>query len=260
VLGLLVLAVVGSVLAAVDAGRDASYLSTLPVLGKALAFLSGAIGLGVVVVPRLFSAAAWLRGQGVLLTTALVLCFILAYSASAVGLAPIVGAYAAGLVLEEVHFKGFARQGERPLAELVRPLASLLAPVFFVVMGLRVDLGALGHPEVLALAAGLTVAAILGKQACALGAWNSSLDRLSIGLGMIPRGEVGLIFANLGLGLVVRGERIMDQAAYSAVVLMIMATTLVTPLALKWSIAASVRRGCSTPESLEVGDQRPAAF
>jgi Kef-type K+ transport system membrane component KefB len=163
-------------------------------------------------------------------------------------------------VLEEVHFKGFARQGERPLAELVRPLASLLAPVFFVVMGLRVDLGALGHPEVLALAAGLTVAAILGKQACALGAWNSSLDRLSIGLGMIPRGEVGLIFANLGLGLVVRGERIMDQAAYSAVVLMIMATTLVTPLALKWSIAASVRRGCSTPESLEVGDQRPAAF
>src|SRR5207237_9901634 len=69
---------------------------------------------------------------------------------------------------------------------------------------------------------------------------NSTLDRLSIGLGMIPRGEVGLIFANLGLGLVVRGERIMDQAAYSAVVLMVMATTLVTPLALKWSFALAM--------------------
>src|SRR5438046_2519964 len=87
VLGLVILAVVGSVLAAADAGRDASYLSTLPVLGKALAFLLGAIGLGIVVVPRLFSAAAWLRGQGVLLTTALVLCFMLAYSVTTVGLA-----------------------------------------------------------------------------------------------------------------------------------------------------------------------------
>ena len=241
VLGLVVLAVMGSVLAAADAGRHASYLGTLLVLGKALAFLLAALGVGVFIVPRLFAAAAWLRGQGVLLTTALVLCFLLAYSASAVGLAPIVGAYAAGLVLEEVHLDGFARRGERPLAELVRPLASLLAPVFFVVMGLRVDLGALSDPKVLALAGGLTVAAILGKQACALGAWGSTLDRLTIGLGMIPRGEVGLIFANLGLGLMVQGERIMDQATYSAVVLMVMATTLITPLALKWSMAVSAR-------------------
>jgi Kef-type K+ transport system membrane component KefB len=239
VLGLVVLAVVGSVLAAADAGRDASYVSVLPVLGKALAFLLAAIAVGILVVPRLFAAAAWLRGQGVLLTTALVLCFLLAYSAAAVGLAPIVGAYAAGLVLEEVHFAGFTRRAERPLSELVRPLASLLAPVFFVVMGLRVDLSALARPDVLALAGGLTMAAILGKQACALGAWNSTLDRVSIGLGMIPRGEVGLIFANLGLGLVVRGERIMDQGIFSAVVLMVMATTLVTPVALKWSVGAA---------------------
>jgi len=105
-----------------------------------------------------------------------------------------------------------------------------------VVMGLRVDLAALANPSVLALAGVLTVVAIIGKQVCALGAWRSTLDGLTIGIGMIPRGEVGLIFANLGLGLAVHRERIMDQGTFSAVVLMVMATTLVTPPALKWSI------------------------
>jgi Kef-type K+ transport system membrane component KefB len=236
VLGLVVLAVVTSVLAAADLGRAPSYLETGLVFAKAAGFLLGAIGLGVLLAPRLFAGAARLRGRGVLVTTGLVLCFGLAYLASAIGLAPIVGAYAAGLVLEEGHALHFANQGERPLSELVRPVASFLVPVFFVVMGLRVDLDALRHPEVLGLAGALTLAAILGKQACALGAWNSKLDGLSIGIGMIPRGEVGLIFANLGLGLMVHGERIMDQGLFSAVVLMVMATTLIAPLALKWSL------------------------
>ncbi|MGH7512979.1 MAG: cation:proton antiporter, partial [Gemmatimonadales bacterium] len=144
-------------------------------------------------------------------------------------------AYAAGLVLEEVHLEGFARRGERPLAELVRPVAGLLAPVFFVAMGLRVDLRGFLQPGILALTLALTAAAILGKQACALGAWRSRLDGLSIGIGMIPRGEVGLIFANLGLALTVHGERILDSMTYSAIILMVMITTFVTPPALKWS-------------------------
>ncbi|HEV7838060.1 MAG TPA: cation:proton antiporter, partial [Gemmatimonadaceae bacterium] len=91
-------------------------------------------------------------------------------------------------------------------------------------------------PEILWLAAALTLAAVVGKQACALGALGGKLDRLSIGIGMIPRGEVGLIFANIGLTLVVRGERIIDSGTYSAVVIMVMLTTLITPPALKWSL------------------------
>ena len=115
----------------------------------------------------------------------------------------------------------------------------MLVPVFFVVIGMRVDLAALGRGDVLGLAVALTVAAILGKQACGLGGLGAPLDRWSIGLGMVPRGEVGLIFANLGLGLSVRGEPVVDPALYAAVIVMVLLTTLVTPPALKWSLGRS---------------------
>jgi Kef-type K+ transport system membrane component KefB len=171
------------------------------------------------------------------LATALVFCFGLAYLASIIGLAPIVGAYAAGLILEEVHFRDFASRGEQQLEHLVHPISTFLVPVFFVIMGMRVDLAAFARMGVLGLAALLTVAAIVGKQACSLGAFGRRLDGLSIGIGMIPRGEVGLIFANIGLGLSVGGRRVVDEGVFSAVVIMVIVTTMVTPPALKWSLA-----------------------
>ena len=235
VLGLVVLAVVAAVIAAADSGAALSYSALALVFGKALLFLFGALSLGVVFSPRLFSFASRLRGRGVLLATALVFCFTLSWLASVIGLAPIVGAYAAGLILEDLHYRDFAKE-ERQLEDLIRPISSFLVPVFFVLMGMRVDLSAFMRPEILGLAAVLTVAAVLGKQACALGALGGRLDWLSIGIGMIPRGEVGLIFANIGLTLVVRGEHIIDAATYSAVVIMVMLTTLITPPALKWSL------------------------
>jgi Na+:H+ antiporter len=167
-----------------------------------------------------------------------VFCFALAYLSSIIGLAPIVGAYAAGLILEEVHFRDFVNRGEQQLEHLVHPISSFLVPVFFVIMGMRVDLGAFARLDVLGLAALLTVAAIVGKQACSLGTLGQKqLDRLSIGIGMIPRGEVGLIFANIGLGLTVGGQRVIDEAIFSAVVIMVIVTTMATPPALKWSLA-----------------------
>jgi Kef-type K+ transport system membrane component KefB len=235
VLGLVVLAAVAAVIATADSGAVLSYGALALVLGKALLFLFGALSLGVILSPWLFRFASRLRGSGVLLATALVFCFTLAWLASVIGLAPIVGAYAAGLILEDLHYRDFAKE-ERQLEDLVRPISSFLVPVFFVLMGMRVNLTALMRPEILGLAAALTVAAVLGKQACALGALGARLDWLSIGIGMIPRGEVGLIFANIGLTLVVRGERIIDAATYSAVVIMVMLTTLITPPALKWSL------------------------
>ena len=246
VLGLVVLAAVASIIAAADSGARLSYGALTLVLGKALVFLFGALSLGVAFSPRLFSFASRLRGNGVLLATALVFCFTLAWLASAIGLAPIVGAYAAGLVLEDVHYRGFAGSGKRAagsgkLEELINPISSFLVPVFFVLMGMRVDLAAFARPEILGLAAVLTLAAVLGKQACALGAVGARLDWLSIGIGMIPRGEVGLIFANIGLTLVVRGEHIVNSATYAAVVIMVMLTTLITPPALKWSLTRGER-------------------
>src|SRR6266478_4245246 len=241
VMGLVILAGITSVISTADRGTGVSYVDLVFVFGKALVFLVGALVVGRALSPRLFGLAGRLRGQGVLLITALVLCFLLAYVASVVGLAPIVGAYAAGLVLEEAHYVDLARHDERRLEELVRPIGTLLVPVFFVLMGMRVELRSFEHPEVLGLALLLTVAAIAGKQACALGGWGAPLDRLSIGIGMIPRGEVGLIFANLGLSLTLHGERIVSPAVFSGLVIMVVLTTLITPPALKWSLARGAR-------------------
>jgi Kef-type K+ transport system membrane component KefB len=242
VLGLVILAVVAGVISAADTGQAFSATQIALILGKAVLFLFGALVLGVSLSPRVFGFASKLQGRGVLLATALAFCFALSWLAARVGLAPIVGAYAAGLVLEKAHFHRFTDRGEHQLEELIAPISSFLVPVFFVLMGMRVGLEVFTQPGVLALAGALTVAAILGKQACSLGAIGGKLDRLTIGLGMIPRGEVGLIFANVGLGLTIAGERVVDQPIFSAVVIMVIVTTLVTPPALKWSLARNRER------------------
>ena len=241
VLGLVILAIVASTIATASAGGTLSYVGIAWFLAKALAFLVGSLVLGLYLSPRVFRLASGLSGHGILLTTALVFCFGLAYLASVIGLAPIVGAYAAGLILEDVHFKDLADRGGRGLEELVHPISTFLVPVFFVIMGMRVDLAAFGRLDVLGLAALLTLAAILGKQLCSLGVLGLPVNRLSIGIGMIPRGEVGLIFANIGLGLTVAGQAIIDDAVFSAVVIMVIVTTMVTPPALKWSLGRNDR-------------------
>ncbi len=236
VLGLVILAVVSGVITSANRGETMSYGAIGVVFGTAVAFLFTALALGVMLSRRIFRVASRLRGSGVLLATALIFCFGLAYLASLVGLAPIVGAYAAGLILEEIHFRPFVTRGEQELERLLHPISAFLVPVFFVFMGMHVDLTAFARLSVIGLAGLLTVAAIAGKLACSVGAIGGRLDRLSIGIGMIPRGEVGLIFANIGLGLTVAGQRIVDQGVFSALVIMVIVTTIVTPPALKWSL------------------------
>jgi Na+:H+ antiporter len=236
VLGLIVLAVVSALIAAADRGAAASYGAIAWVSVKGFVFLFVALALGVRVSPRMFRVAFCLRGRGVLLAASLAFCFLLAWLASVVGLAPIVGAYAAGLVLEDVHYSDFVSRGEVQLEELVRPVSQFLVPVFFVLMGMRVELSVFARPEVLLLAGAITLAAVLGKQACALGTLQSGLDRLTVGLGMIPRGEVGLIFASVGHSMILHGTRVIDDAILSAIVIMVVVTTLMTPPALRWSL------------------------
>jgi Kef-type K+ transport system membrane component KefB len=240
--GLLILAVMSGVITAANLGGSLSYGDVGWTLVKATVFLVGALLLGMKISPHLFYASSRLETQGVLLATGLAFCFVLAWLANLIGLAPIVGAFAAGLILEDVHYKDFTERGEHGLQHLVEPVASFLVPVFFVIMGVRTDLRSFGQPGVLGLAAALTVAAVLGKQICSVGAIGKHLDKLSIGIGMIPRGEVGLIFANMGLTLTVAGERIVDQSVFSAVVVMVIATTLMTPPALKWSLERRSKR------------------
>jgi Kef-type K+ transport system membrane component KefB len=158
----------------------------------------------------------------------------MAWLASVFGLAPIVGAFAAGLAVEEWHYKDFIDRREKTLEDLLAPLARWLVPIFFVVIGIRTDLSGLARPEVVGLAAALTVAAIAGKQLCGVGAMAADrvIDRITVALGMMPRGEVTLIFASLGAGIVVAGQPVISRDVFLALVLTVIATTVVTPLAL----------------------------
>ena len=236
VMGLVILSAVTGLIVAADRGGAFTLGTIFWPLGKALVFLAGALILGAALTPRLFSFASRLKTNGVLLAMGLSFCFVLSWLANAIELAPIVGAFAAGLILEKVHYRDFVDRGEHELEELIHPISSFLVPIFFVLMGMRTDLKSFAQPGVLGIAAALTVAAIIGKQACSLGVIGKSVDRLTVGLGMIPRGEVGLIFANIGLGLKVGGEHIVDAASFSAIVVMVIVTTIVTPPALKWSL------------------------
>lgn len=237
VLGLVALAVVTGVIAAADRGGTLSGAEIGAMLGKAAGFLVGSLVIGVWLSPKLFALASKLRARGVLLAFGLAFCFFLSWLADAIGLAAIVGAFAAGLILEDVHYRTFVRRGEPGLEELIQPVAALLVPIFFVLMGMRTDLRSFAEPGVLGLAGALTLAAIVGKQLCSLGVLGGGVDRLTVGLGMIPRGEVGLIFANIGLALTIAGEPVIDKSTFSAVVVMVIVTTMITPPALKWSLA-----------------------
>ena len=236
VLGLIVLAVVAGIIEAANRGAAFDPVTVLAIVGKSVLFLIGAVIVGRWLSQSAFRLATRLRGEGVLLSVALVFCFGLAFLAGMAGLAPIVGAFAAGLVLDEVHFQELrTRQREtRTLHDLLQPIATFLVPVFFVLMGIRVDLGAFAETGVLGFAAALTLVAVLGKQVCSLGVLEKGCDRLAVGLGMIPRGEVGLIFAGIGATLMIQGERVVDGAVFSAVVVMVALTTLVTPPLLVW--------------------------
>ena len=238
VLGLVVLAIVSGVILQ----GDVSILGMLKIVGLAFGFLVAAMLLGTIQFPRtLFRAASFLRGHGLLVSTSLVICFGFAYLASLVGLAPIIGAFAAGLILERSHYReaGAKLWENSSLEDALAPLTALLVPIFFVEMGAKVDLRSFQNPEVWSLAAAITFVAILGKQVCSLGVREKGLNKIAIGLGMIPRGEVGLIFAGEGSKLVIKGERVIDVGTYSAIVMMVMITTMLTPPLLKWSLTRS---------------------
>ncbi|MCI0391725.1 MAG: cation:proton antiporter [Acidobacteria bacterium] len=261
VLGLLILAVVAGAIKAAMAGAALSAAGVMVIAVKAVLFLVGAIAAGHYLVPHLFSRASRLETRGVLLALAVAFCFLLAWVASQVGLAPIVGAFAAGLVLDEAHFVLFRDHGEHRLDELLQPVSALLVPIFFVSMGLKVDLGAFALPELLGFASVLTLAAIIGKQACSLAVIERPINRLAIGLGMIPRGEVGLIFAGIGATLTLPNaqgvsEPVIGAASFGAVVIMVIITTLVTPPLLKWSLdRATLRSEPPDPGIQEMGGE-----
>src|SRR5437773_5334244 len=166
VLGLIVLAVVSGIIKATDAVQSFHWGSVVWIVAQAAAFLAIAMLVGRWLSRRAFALAVRLPGESMLLPLALAFCFGLAYLAGRLGLAPIVGAFAAGLMLDPVQVRDLRARDHRGrgLNELLEPISSFLVPVFFVLMGMRVDLTVFGRSDVLGFAAALTAAAVIGKQ------------------------------------------------------------------------------------------------
>ena len=236
VLGLVVLAIAQAIVVGAAAGHAPSAVAIAVVVGKAALFLVGALALGAWLAPPMLRAVSRLRGPGALFAASLSLCFVACFGADRMGLSPIIGAFAAGLVLSEPAHHVFRAAGVRSLGDMMEPLGEFLAPVFFVVIGMRTDLGAFASPRALALAALLTVAALAGKAACAL-VVPRGVGRFAVVAGMWPRGEVMLVFAALGGSLVVGGAPLVDRDGYAALLIVVVATTLATPPALRAAFA-----------------------
>lgn len=247
VIGLVILAVVAGIVA----NGSIAPAAVAWIVVKAALFLGGSVAIGTRAAPAIGRAFSRIHsGGGMKLTLAVSTCLVLAWLAHAIGLAPIIGAFAAGLVLDEVTFKEFGgpevnarvreavagadpetrrrvddvlgRHAGHHLQALVEPLGHFLVPIFFVYTGTQVSLSVLADPRTLWLSLAVTAIALAGKLVSGLAA--GPVGRWIVGWGMAPRGEVGLIFAVVG-----RQLGVVREAEFSVLVVMVMLTTLVTP-------------------------------
>ena len=240
--GLLILAVVTALAGVTLSGGALDVGALLRVLLVALAFLAGCVLLGAKLIPAAFDwLVARVRLPGFALGLAVSVALLFAVGAVHAGLADIVGAFAAGMVLA-------GSRNARVVAQDVRPLLTILVSFFFVVLGLRVDLSDLGPAPVavLAVGLGLTAVAILGKLACGWGVVGGG-SRWVVGVGMVPRGEVGLIFASVGIT-----AGLLQGWQYTILLLVVLLTTVVTP---PWLGRLKGRFTLDAPEP--IGQQTP---
>ncbi|MEY2478662.1 MAG: hypothetical protein QOG87_3977 [Actinomycetota bacterium] len=223
VLGLVILTVVVRVVS----GDEVSPASVALVVAVAIGFLAVTTTVGTRVARPLFRRVhRGARSAGTLVAVALAFTLAFAQLASLAKLAPIVGAFVAGLCLTR------SVQADRIRRDLA-PVGHLFVPVFFLQIGIDTDIRQFGRPSVLGLAAALFAVAALGKMVAAVGLGRAPGNRLLVGLGMLPRGEVGLIFAGIGLR-----EGVLGGDLYAALLLVVLGTTLVTPPLLRWRLQA----------------------
>lgn len=219
VLGIIVLAVVASL--AKNGAVDVSKVVYLII--SASAFLLGAIALGNFFNKSFVAIADKLKTRGELVIPAFIFAFLMAYLAAAIQLEAILGAFAAGLVLEETDKR-------KELQKQICPIADMLVPIFFVTVGAKTDLGVLNpaipsNREGLILATFLILVAILGKVVTGFVVFGQpGINRLAIGVGMIPRGEVGLVFLGIGSSI-----GILSKPLEAAIIMMVILTTFLAP-------------------------------
>jgi Kef-type K+ transport system membrane component KefB len=223
VLGIIVLAVVASLArtGTIDVGN------VIYLIISASAFLIGAIVLGRVFNTSFVTVVGWLKTRGGVVLPAFVFAFFMAYLGAALHLEAILGAFAAGLVLDETDER-------EELQGLVVPIADMLVPIFFVTVGARTDISVLNpfiaeNREGLVMAVFLVIIAILGKVVTGFTVFTKEpMNRLAIGVGMIPRGEVGLVFLGVGAA-----SGVLSPSLKAAIVVMVILTTFLAPALLR---------------------------
>ena len=231
VLGITVLAIVAAIVTqgSVSVGMMAGLLGRIAAFGVCVWVLRR------FVLKRVIRLLKPLEVSGTITILMLSLCLIAAWAAEKAQLAGIIGAFALGLALDETYFEGYQLKAATGLEHLMKPVTDFLVPVFFMVVGMRVKLAAFTDPKTLGFAIALTICAVIGKLACGLPiskeARRTGADRILIGFGMLPRGEVGLIFAGMGLQL-----QVLNQSDYNAVVAMVALTTLLAPALISWRL------------------------
>ncbi|USF88495.1 cation:proton antiporter [Candidatus Endoriftia persephone] len=232
VLGLVMLAIVSGIVVTGSIELD----EILRIILLASLFIASVLLLGPHIIRALIRLLRHMEVVEAKLFIPFVFVMTLAWLANLVGLATIVGAFAAGLLMLDSHFQAWGdyRKHKYSIKELFAPLEAILVPIFFVLMGIQVKLESFLDPQVLLLSAGLTLVAVLGKLVAGLGVMGADRRRLAVGIGMMPRGEVGLVFASIGISL-----NVIDKAMFSAVLMMVMVTTLATPPLLKWALGDS---------------------
>lgn len=237
VLGIIVLAVVASLAKT----GEIDITNVIYLIVSATAFLIGAILLGGIFNKSFVAIVEALKTRGNIVVPAFVFAFFMAFLGNAIHLEAILGAFAAGLVLDET-------DARNELDELVKPIADLLVPIFFVTVGARADLGVL-NPTIpenragLLIATFLMVVAIFGKMVTGWAVFGQpGINRLAIGVGMIPRGEVGLVFAGIG-----SASGILDKPLEVSVIIMVILTTFLAPPFLR--VAFGEATGAGTAEA-----------
>jgi Kef-type K+ transport system membrane component KefB len=219
ILGIVVLAVVASL--AKTGEIEISNIIYLVI--SAATFLIGSILIGRLISPFIVGLVNEMKTRGQVLLTGLIFAFSLSYIATAIHLEAILGAFAAGLILAET-------EKRKELEQQVIPVADILVPIFFVCVGAKTDLSVLNpaipsNREGLIIATFLLTVAILGKVITGLTVFgNPDLNKLAIGVGMIPRGEVGLVFAGVG-----SASGALSEATEAAIIMMVISTTFIAP-------------------------------
>ncbi|BAU06557.1 sodium:proton antiporter [Fischerella major NIES-592] len=219
VLGIIVLAVVASLAKT----GEVDILNVIYLIVSATVFLIGSILLGKFFNKTFVTIADKLQTRGKLVIPAFIFAFFMAFIGNAIHLEAILGAFAAGLVLDETDKR-------KELDQQVIPIADILVPIFFVTVGARVDLGVLNpivpeNQQGLIIAIFLVVVAIIGKVVTGWSVFGQpGINRLAIGVGMIPRGEVGLVFLGIGAA-----SGAIDKPLQAAIIIMVILTTFLAP-------------------------------